>query len=246
VVVYRYFGAIMGAAVEDRIIAISPCRGIRLPKVERIRIEPLGTDEVVALADSVDGRYRALVVLAAGTGMRQGEVFGLTLARLDLLRRVVRVEQQLITIQGRVPYLSPPKTEASVRTIPLPLIVIESVAAHLADYELGDLRTVFSGDHGEALRRNRFSERVWRPAVARAGLRPGTRFHDLRHYYASLLIRHGESVKTVQARLGHASATETLDTYAHLWPDSEDRTREAVDAALGPAVWSRSRTGSTG
>jgi integrase len=51
--------------------------------------------------------------------------------------------------------------------------------------------------------------------------------HDLRHYYASLLIRHGESVKTVQRRLGHATAAETLDTYSHLWPDSDDRTREA-------------------
>ena len=56
--------------------------------------------------------------------------------------------------------------------------------------------------------------------------------HDLRHFFASLLIRHGESVKTVQARLGHATAAETLDTYAHLWPDSEDRTREAVDEVL--------------
>ncbi|MDQ3454913.1 MAG: tyrosine-type recombinase/integrase, partial [Actinomycetota bacterium] len=64
---------------------------------------------------------------------------------------------------------------------------------------------------------------------------PPTRRHpiDLRHYYASLLIRHGESVKTVQRRLGHATAAETLDTYAHLWPDSADRTREAVDAVLG-------------
>ena len=58
-------------------------------------------------------------------------------------------------------------------------------------------------------------------------------FHDLRHYYASLLIRHGESVKVVQRRLGHKSAVETLDTYSHLWPDSEDRTREAVDEVLG-------------
>ncbi len=61
----------------------------------------------------------------------------------------------------------------------------------------------------------------------------GTGFHSLRHYYASLLIRHGESVKVVQSRLGHASAAETLDTYSHLWPDSEDTTRAAVDAALG-------------
>jgi hypothetical protein len=58
-------------------------------------------------------------------------------------------------------------------------------------------------------------------------------FHDLRHYYASLLIQHGESVKVVQRRLGHKSAVETLDTYSHLWPDSEDRTREAVDQMLG-------------
>jgi integrase len=78
------------------------------------------------------------------------------------------------------------------------------------------------------MRRNRFGE-VWRPAVVKAGLRKGTRFHDLRHYYASLLIRRGASVKAVQSRLGHASATETLNTYAHLWPDDEDRTRVAID-----------------
>ena len=61
-------------------------------------------------------------------------------------------------------------------------------------------------------------------------LAPG--FTSCGTFYASLLIRHGESVKTVQARLGHASASETLDTYSHLWPDSDDRTRGAVDAVL--------------
>jgi integrase len=59
---------------------------------------------------------------------------------------------------------------------------------------------------------------------------------ELRHYYASLLIRHGESVKTVQRRLGHATAAETLDTYSHLWPDSDDRTRDAIDTVLGAGV----------
>ncbi len=56
--------------------------------------------------------------------------------------------------------------------------------------------------------------------------------NDLRHFYASLLIAHGCSVKAVQRRLGHQSAMETLDTYSHLWPDSDDETREAVDAVL--------------
>jgi site-specific recombinase XerC len=60
-----------------------------------------------------------------------------------------------------------------------------------------------------------------------------TKHFALRHYYASLLISEAASVKTVQARLGHASATETLNTYAHLWPDSEDHTRAAIEGILG-------------
>lgn len=74
----------------------------------------------------------------------------------------------------------------------------------------------------------------WRAAVAKAKLPRGTGFHALRHYYASLLIRHG----TVQSRLGHASAVETLDPYSHLWPDSDDRTRDAINSVLGnPAAY---------
>ena len=74
--------------------------------------------------------------------------------------------------------------------------------------------------------------RSFKRATRTAGA-PDAKLHDLRHYYASLLIRHGESVKVVQARLGHASAPETLDTYSHMWPDSEDLTRAAVDEVLG-------------
>jgi integrase len=58
------------------------------------------------------------------------------------------------------------------------------------------------------------------------------RFHDLRHFYASALISAGCSVKAVQHALGHASATETLDTYAHLWPSDEDQTRGAIEQLL--------------
>lgn len=91
---------------------------------------------------------------------------------------------------------------------------------------------LFTTSAGLPLRRTRFSG-VWRMAAKAAGLPERVTFHDLCHYYASLLIQHGESVKVVQKRLGHKSAVETLDTYSHLWPDSEDRTREAVDLVLG-------------
>lgn len=85
---------------------------------------------------------------------------------------------------------------------------------------------------GKPITRQAFGH-LWRPVAKASVLPAGTGLHLLQHYYAALLIRHGESVKTVQARLGHASATETLDTYAHLWPDSDDRTREAINSVLG-------------
>jgi integrase len=243
-VVYRFVAAIFRAAVADRIISVSPCQGAKLPKRERRQVTPLETEQVHALTEAVGERHRPLVIVAAGTGLRQGEIFGLTIPHVDFLRRELRVDQQLVTVAGRPPFLAPPKTEASRRTVPLPDVVIAALAAHLQAFPAGDLGLVFTNQAGEPLRRSRFGDTVWRPAVRGAGLPPGTGLHDLRHYYASLLIRHGESVKVVQARLGHASAAETLDTYSHLWPDSEDRTRRPIDSVLGaPADFSRTGGG---
>lgn len=167
--------------------------------------------------------------------MRQGECFGLTVDRIDFLRRTLRVDRQLVLMPSQPAFLAPPKTSASHRTIPLPRVVVEELAEHVRQFPIKHPDgLVFTDDAGRPLRRTAFSRLVWRPLVVKAGAPLGTGFHDLRHYFASLLIRHGESVKTVQTRLGHATAAETLDTYSHLWPDSDDRTREAVDQVLGP------------
>ena len=229
-VVHRILAAAFKAAVRDRRIVVSPCVGTRLPKVHRPRVAPLPLEAVRALTESVPDRYRALITLAAGTGLRQGEAFGLTVDRVDFLRRQLRIDRQLVTMPDRAPYLAPPKTQASVRVVPLPQVVVDALAAHLAEWPTDGF--LFTTDLGTPIRRTAFSATVWRPAVRRAGLDDSVTFHALRHFYASLLIRHGESVKTVQARLGHASAAETLDTYSHLWPDSDDRTRAAVDSVL--------------
>ena len=231
-VVHGVVSGIFRAAVRDRVIVHNPCDGTKLPKVTKSRVEPLDTEVVHALAAAVPDRYRALVILAAGTGMRQGECFGLTVDKINFLRRVVHVDRQLVTVSGRPSFLAPPKTAASVRSIPLPTVVVDTLAAHLAKHPPAGDGLVFVTDAGNPIRRTAFGD-VWRAAVNAAGAPAGTGFHELRHYYASLLIRHGESVKVVQARLGHASAAETLDTYSHLWPDSDDRTREAIDAVLG-------------
>jgi integrase len=256
-VVYSFVAAVLRAAVDDRLIAASPCSRIALPKIEPKRVEPLPTEVVEATATEVPSRFRALVMLAAGTGVRQGEALGLTVDRVDFLRRTVTIDRQLVTMPGRDPYLAPPKTEKSHRVIPLPQVVVDALAAHLAAFAAGPDGFLFTTEDGLPIRRTWFSAKVWRPAAKKVlkahaeqlekvaaearkrgetvTVAPRTEmtFHDLRHYYASLLIRHGESVKTVQARLGHANAAETLDVYSHLWPDSDDRTREAIDGVLG-------------
>jgi integrase len=114
----------------------------------------------------------------------------------------------------------------------VPQFVVDALPAHLAEFSEGPDQLVFTNSDGSPIRRNRFSE-TWRRAATAVGVRQGVTYHDLRHFYASLLIRHGESVKTVQARLGRATAQETLDTYGHVWPDAKDRTRTAVEAVLG-------------
>ena len=232
-VVRGIVSGVFRAAARDRRIVANPCDGTRLAKAERARVELPTTEAVQALADAVAARYRAPVVLAAGSGLRQGECFGLTVGRVDSLRRTLTVDRQLVLVAGREPFLAPPKTSASCRVVPLPQVVVDALAEHLARFPVAEDGYVFTGVEGRPLRRTAFSARVWRPAVRAAALPPETRFHHLRHYYASLLIRHGESVKTVQARLVHATAVETLYTYSHMWPDSDDRTRDAVDSVLG-------------
>jgi integrase len=176
-----------------------------------------------------------MIILAAGTGLRQGEIFGLTLDRVDFLRRTLFVDRQLIGVRGQAPKFGPPKTASSIRTVPLPDVVLHALSEHVRRFPpTGPDAPIFVGSDGQNLRRSAFGT-LWRRTAKEAGV-SGRTFHSLRHYYASLLIRHGESVKTVQSRLGHASAAETLDTYSHLWPDSDDRTREAVDAYLAPTT----------
>jgi integrase len=237
-VVFRHTASVFKCAVADGLIARSPCEHVKLPRRERRLVVPLETETVLTLAETATPRYRAAFIVAAGTGLRQAELFGLTLAHVDFPRQRLHVEQQLLTLKGGTSF-GPPKSTASRRTIPLPEVVLHELVAHVGDYPDPDVRRrlVFTSRDGAPVRRNIASD-IWHRASDRAGRERGRRegWHALRHYYASLLIRHGESVKVVQARLGHASASETLDTYAHLWPDSDDLTREAIDQALGARV----------
>ncbi|HEY0889666.1 MAG TPA: tyrosine-type recombinase/integrase [Nocardioides sp.] len=232
-VTYQHLRSVFRAAELDRVIARTPCERVTLPRVERPHVEPLPTAVVLAIQAAMPARWAALVTLMAGTGLRPGEAAGLTIDRVDFLRRILRVDRQLLLTRPHT--FGPPKTRSSVRSVPLPQVVVDALAAHIAAYPPGEHGLIFTGRHGGPVNRDDVA-RSFKAAARVAGAPATARLHALRHYYASLLIRHGESVKVVQARLGHASAKETLDTYSHLWPDSEDLTRAAVDEVLGAAA----------
>lgn len=227
--IYRHLSSAMSDAEHDRLIGRSPCQRIRLPKATKEEVVPPTVDQVHALAEGIAPRYRAAVVLGAGAGLRLGETLGLQVDRIDFLRRELRVDQQLLTPNNGPARLGPPKTESSRRTVPLADEVLVALSRHVEHFPPVD-GFVFTTQLDAPVRRSTWHP-AWARALSAAGV-AGVRFHDLRHFYASALIASGCSVKAVQKALGHASATETLETYAHLWPDDEDRTRAAIQAAL--------------
>jgi integrase len=246
-VAYRFVVAVFASAVHDGVIPKTPCVDITLPKIVKKRVNPLPMDDVTALRDAKHPRWRALDDLGALAGLRQGEAFGLEVEHVEFLRRRIRVDQQLLWLPGEPPFLGLPKTASSRRVIPIGRTLAERLAAHLkafpaVEVEIVDktggtpvvrmARLLTTTTSGRPMSRAAYSRQVWRPAVKKVGLAgPGEpTFHDLRHHYASALIAHGASPTQVQQRLGHASAAETLNTYSHLWPDEDDRTRAAIDA----------------
>jgi integrase len=223
--IYHVTSQVFAAAVDDRVISQSPCRRIRLPKVDDSKVVPPTIEEVSSLSTTVDRRSRAVVMTLAGSGLRIGELLGLGVGDIDFLRRTICVERQ----RNQAGNLAQVKSKTSRRVVPVGQVLIDELAAHLAAYPSDG--ALFVDEFGQPLAYRRWRS-IWDAAADKVDI--GFTSHSLRHFYASALIAGGASVKQVQERLGHASAVITLETYSHLWPGDDDRTRDVMDAALSP------------
>jgi integrase len=231
--------SIFAAAARDRLIGSSPCVGLSLPSTRRERLVPLTVAEVRQLADAMQPRNKTMVITQAGLGLRLGELLALRVEDINFLRRTVRIEWQ---VAPDAPVRCAPKTPTSRRTIPLPAFVGEALSEHIREFPPAADGTVFTNPAGRLYSRG-WGAQTFARAVKRAGLPPSTTTHSLRHHYASVLLQAGESVVCVAERLGHENATLVLTTYGHLLPDSEDRTRRALDDAWSaPAATDQPRT----
>ena len=238
------FGAILNAAVEDGLLARNPARsaGVRAPAQPLRKVRPWSAERVLAVLDEVPEAFRAVVVVAAGCGLRQGEVFGVRVQDIDFLRLELHVRQQ-IRLEGGRPVPALPKY-GRVRSVPMPEWVGLELEQHL------ERTAPLAGERLEApatgglitysrerkpLNRNYFNQAVWRPTLREVGI-PNERdngMHALRHACASLWLEHGVSIKAVSEYLGHADPGFTLRVYTHVMPSSGDKARKAMDTALG-------------
>lgn len=229
-VAWSHVTSILRQARLDGLLTGNPAEGVRLPAKPHNPIRPLGDDQVRALAAAVPACLRAMVLTGAASGLRPAELAGLTWDRVSAA--ALRVDRQLAsTAATKPPEWGPPKSRAGVRTVGVGEGLVELLWQHREEHGEGPDGLLFTAPRGGLLTRQRRSE-TWRRYRNVIGGGKGQGWHALRHYHASRLIAAGLSPVAVAARLGHADATETLQTYGHLWATDEARMEAAAVATL--------------
>ena len=203
---------------------------VKAPRREAKEMRFLEWDEVEELAANTVAPYGNMVMLAALTGLRQGELFALRDRNIDLEEKTVRVENG--TYAGE---LVPVKTRASRRRVDLSTTAVRLLRRQLLARKPNEVGLVFPSPQGAILNDDNFRHRVFTPAVRRTKL-TGFRFHDLRHTYAALMVAVGAHPKYLQAQMGHSSIRVTLDLYGHLFPDANRGVLDALDALTAPST----------
>lgn len=257
-VIYANVRAALTAAVDDGYLTKNPCmaRSVRAPSIDPRRVVPWSSDRVFAVRAALPEHYRAMVDVGGGCGMRQGEIFGLAVDAVDFDNEVIHVVHQLKYSEYQLVF-APPK-RGKLRDVPLSAPIARSLREHMATFPSVEVtlpwgtsngplvtkRLVFTQENGNAVRRPFFNDHYWKSALATAGVIPpkeaGERptaarehgMHALRHFFASVLLDGGESVKALSEYLGHDDPGFTLRTYTHLMPNSQARTRKAVAAVF--------------
>lgn len=230
---------VIRAAIHDRAgIARDVTAKVKLPrlrKAEAAMTIPLPA-EVGQILRAADPQFVAFIALCAFGGLRLGEAAALKVGDIDFLRKEIRVKRQVQRVTGGEVDIREPKF-GSERTVYAPDELLTMLTEHIRIYQPGDDpdRWMFPGQGEHPMHQNSVGY-WWRRA--RTAVENTYRLHDLRHYYASGLIFAGCDVVTVQRALGHSKATVTLNTYAHLWPDAEDRTRKAASGLVQQALGS--------
>ncbi len=215
-------------------LARTPCRGIHLPAVEPITALVPDPVQLLELADTIDPDYSAMIWLGAVLGLRWGEVAGLRVGHVDMLRGTATITEQVTRGVGGAGGIGPPKSVAARRIISLPAELADELSAHMKELGLtgaDPTALLFPNAEGKPLDYSNWRRRIWEPAVKAAGL-DGLNFHDLRRTNATVMVAEGVDVKTAQARLGHSDPRLTLAIYAQATTEGDRSAANKLGARL--------------
>jgi integrase len=238
---YRLLKAIFATAVDDGAVKRNPCR-IKGAGQEKSAERPVLTiAQVFALAEAVEPRYRALVLLAMFSSLRWGELAALRPCDIDLDARTVRVTRQLTEVRGQGLAFGPPKSRAGTRVVAIPKVIIPVIRWHLSCFaQKGDDGLVFTSPRGLPLWNSQFRQRVWLPALKKAGLM-GFHFHDLRHSGNTLAASAGATLRELMDRMGHDSERAAM-IYLH----GSDERQHAIAETLSKLATDQLKRGAKG
>ena len=228
-------------AVLNGYIRVNPTDACKPPRVVKKEIQPLDETQVSEFLKAIQGHpHEYLYKITLFSGMREGEILGLTWDCVDLEHGTLLIKQQLRREQqkGGKYYFSPPKNNKSRVLSLAPSVVqlfrLQKLKQNGMRLEAGNSweenNLIFSNQTGGFLSYRTVYD-CFKRIVDKIGS-PSTRFHDLRHTYAVLAIKSGDDIKTVQENLGHATAAFTLDVYGHVTAqmrrDSADRMEQVI------------------
>ncbi|WP_347957941.1 tyrosine-type recombinase/integrase [Gordonia aichiensis] len=216
---------ILALAVEDGRLAVNPAEGLRLPPIVATEMRFLDLEQLRALAEAA-GPDQATIWTLGVCGLRMGELVGLQHQDVDRSAGVLHIVRSVTIVNSKLT-VGPPKN-GKRRAVPLPSFVAEQLPAGIGE------SPVFPSPTGGLIRHNNWRRRVFDPAVKRVGLELHP--HELRHTAASLAIAAGANVKAVQAMLGHARASITLDRYGHLYPADVEAITSTLNTLLMPST----------
>jgi integrase len=241
---YRTLFAALRQAVRWELLDVNVAAAIQPPRADRTRPTVPDAATVTRILEAARGsRLHVPLVLAATTGMRRGEFLALRWGQLDLDAGLARVVASLQVIAGEFRFMEP-KTDRARRTVALPPLTVELLRRHRKEQAerrlmLGeawqDFDLVLDQGDGGPLSPDALSRAFYR-LVRTIGL-PGLRLHDLRHAYATTLLKANVHPKVASEALGHSSVSFTMDVYSHVMPGMQEEAAKAIEQALGGLAW---------
>jgi integrase len=227
--------SVLQAAVEAELIVRNPAKGVKLPADEQAHeMEVLTRDEWARLHDAIPERWRPLTGFLLVIGCRIGEASAVMVRDVDLGAGTVRLRRAWKKGANDSRYLGATKTRRGVRTVLMGPGLTEGIRALVEGRAADEL--VFTAPEGGRVYAQHYRNRVWAPALERAGITKHITPHGLRHTSASWLLMDGIAPQVVQHRLGHESLATTSTVYAHLLTDAQLAAVDVMDAAARPAL----------